>query len=372
MIIFPLSISTIMKLIAVFLPLLFLSQDLLAQIEWQILTDGPKKRVYDITEDAQGNIWFGTLQGAYRFDGSKVQKFTQKDGLSHKRVLAVAATSTNEIWFGTVKGATRLDNGNWTQLKVSDGLAGNIVMDLHSDTHGRMWVGSRNGGLAVFEGQHSKRYNSDNGLGRNGVFSFAEDSLGNMWVGNYAGKISRFDGQNWTHFQQGGTYYNPEPILYGVELALISILYQYQFVIGILPAAAIAAPFGFIPARRFAAYVELDQAQHLWFGSYGKGLFKYDGSNWTEFRPSNSGLANKRIYDILADQKGNIWVATAAGLSRFDGKNWQTIRPEKGNQFPHRWIHSIFEDSQGRIWVGTKKGVAYFSPSEDVLMSKEK
>ncbi|NNM27069.1 MAG: hypothetical protein HKO59_13975, partial [Phycisphaerales bacterium] len=46
-------------------------------------------RVFSIGEDASGHIWFGTTgQGAWRYDGTTLRQFTEKDGLDLEHIAA--------------------------------------------------------------------------------------------------------------------------------------------------------------------------------------------------------------------------------------------------------------------------------------------
>ncbi len=65
--------------------------------------------VYLILEDHHGCIWFGTDNGAYRWDGKKLDHFTINDGFSGLEVNRDAGFQdhNNHIWFGTNNGLTK-------------------------------------------------------------------------------------------------------------------------------------------------------------------------------------------------------------------------------------------------------------------------
>ena len=44
------------------------------------------------------------------------------------------------------------------------------------------------------------------------------------------------------------------------------------------------------------------------------GLAKFDGTNWTVYNTSNSGLPDNGVYSIAIDGSGNKWIGTLAGL----------------------------------------------------------
>ena len=64
-----------------------------------------------------------------------------------------------------------------------------------------------------------------------------------------------------------------------------------------------------------------DKSGNLWFGTYGGGLVKYDGRNFTHFSEKD-GLDNW-IMSILEDKDGNLWFGMGAGkVSKYDGKTF--------------------------------------------------
>ena len=47
----------------------------------------------------------------------------------------------------------------------------------------------------------------------------------------------------------------------------------------------------------------------------GGGLAKFDGTNWTVFNTSNSGLPDNYVSSIAIDGSGNKWIGTDGGLA---------------------------------------------------------
>jgi len=64
--------------------------------------------VYNILEDHQGNLWVGTDNGVFRWNGSILDHFTVNDGLSGLEINRGAGftDSQHHIWFGTNNGLT--------------------------------------------------------------------------------------------------------------------------------------------------------------------------------------------------------------------------------------------------------------------------
>ena len=64
--------------------------------------------VYLILEDKTGNLWFGTDNGIYRWNGKILNYFTVKDGISGQETNRDAGfvDHLNKVWFGTNNGVT--------------------------------------------------------------------------------------------------------------------------------------------------------------------------------------------------------------------------------------------------------------------------
>lgn len=59
----------------------------------------PSNTVYDISQDKDGFIWFGTENGLCRFDGKNFRTFTTKDGLPDNSILRVHGDKTGRLYF---------------------------------------------------------------------------------------------------------------------------------------------------------------------------------------------------------------------------------------------------------------------------------
>lgn len=65
----------------------------------------------------------------------------------------------------------------------------------------------------------------------------------------------------------------------------------------------------------------------------------------------NNGLPSNKIYNILEDRNGFIWICTDLGVSRFDGVNFVNYTSNEG--LPDNEILGMFEDQKGRIWFNS-------------------
>ena len=64
--------------------------------------EGMMSRVWTITDDAQGNLWIGTIDnGVWKSDGKTVTNYTTKNGLLIDAIWTIYKDKKGELWFGT-------------------------------------------------------------------------------------------------------------------------------------------------------------------------------------------------------------------------------------------------------------------------------
>lgn len=71
-------------------------------------------------------------------------------------------------------------------------------------------------------------------------------------------------------------------------------------------------------------YVFQDASNNHWFGSDGRGLYRYDGKTVVHFT-TKDGLCNDRIRGIQQHKSGDMLISTLGGVSRWDGKAFTTL-----------------------------------------------
>ena len=99
--------------------------------------------------------------------------------------------------------------------------------------------------------------------------------------------------------------------------------------------------------------VKVDSNGHVWVGTHGGGLSRFDGKQWQHFNVPD--LADPYVYDILFDQTSRMWVANWKGVSVYDGKTWQSYTQADG--IIDEWVYALALDQDGAVWLGTEGGV---------------
>ncbi len=301
----------------------------------------PSNLVYKVGPGPQGQMILATDRGLALWSPSPQGEILDhweiynraNSSLPDDRVLSFASQANNAIWIGTQDGLARFDGIAWQIFHASDlGLAGEQINAVAMGGAGKVWIGT-NAGLAVYDGEKWASYTSQNsGLAEDFVLSIAiEPRVGGDWV--------------WT-----GT-------LNGISrLDAASGKWQY------FPSKAFDLGAGGI------SDLMVNSSGKLWASSLGGGISVWDGSEWTHYRISNSGLPYNTVQTVYEFPAGDFWIASSipnssGGLvSRFDGEKWKNFEADITGYSGAETV-SIAQDASGRIWFATlTAGVDIYKP----------
>ncbi len=146
-----------------------------------------------IMEDADNNLWFGTLGGygdtggLSKFDGSSWTNYnTGNSGIPSNGILCTAMDNQGNIWLGFGwhgYGISKFDGSTWTNYDLSNsGIISSRIYSIHADGKGNIWCGS-DVGLSKFDGTTWENFTTVNsGLTDNYISKITEDAGGNIWI----------------------------------------------------------------------------------------------------------------------------------------------------------------------------------------------
>lgn len=250
--------------------------------------------VHAIAEDHRGNIWFGTDQGAIRYDGQRFRSYTQIHGLSSIEVgrKSVFVDHTGKLWVGTREGVFQYDPAAdslgapcFSRFQLLPSIPVNDIME---DQTGNIWFASRDKGVFRYDRQEIHHLAEQAGLGNNYGGGMAQDNAGNYWFTMQDG-ICRYDGKTFTE-------YTTEDGLGGREVWGIYIEQS-----GIIWVTARGS------TTRFDPLVPLSSPRAF-----------------TVFTPAD-GL-NCCVQSMYQDRSGRMWWGTGQGLYRFDGQHFYQVK----------------------------------------------
>ena len=90
----------------------------------------------------------------------------------------------------------------------------------------------------------------------------------------------------------------------------------------------------------------------------GNGVLHFDGKVWRNYTVKD-GLIHNRVYNVEADPKGGVWIATLRGLSHYEGGKWTSHIVDSmpiegvrnGNRYDGHKVYKLFSDQKGTLWA---------------------
>lgn len=306
----------------------------------------PHDGVNTIHQSADGFLWFGTVEGLFRYDGYRFVSYRNDiqtpSVLTSNNVLSILSTQDNKLWVGTNNGINIIDRltGITRQYHLKDFDNSDIVGCLLATRNGNVWVGTE-GGLYLYNKEDDvfmlmcdQRGNSR--VPHSAIKAIYEDQNGFLWIGTWNQGLFRYDvkNDNW--------YSMPK--------------------------------FNDINS---AHCVFMDENNTLWVGTWGKGIYRIDNpydtnkplqfQNFMIHSTDDKELSSNYIYSITKSPDTNrLWIATSQGICFCDyNQQSQTfyLLPEGKEPFPQffgRGVDNLIFDRHGNIFMTSHRmGVAY-------------
>lgn len=330
----------------------------LANKDWKVIDAfevGRDIYVRSMALDPKGkSLWVGTSAGVHEVDLNTQElrhTFTRADGLANEYVFAIYVDREGNKWFGTNGGGvSRYRDDKWKVYFPMHGLADYWVYSFAQQKSGPVWIGTW-AGVNRWRSDDAKLDTYVKELVNEWVYGIDVDQQDRVWFGTEGG-VSMFDGQqwrSWTH-KEGLGAPNEDNLPISINTGLgtrsrhdLSLLTQGE------PT--------YNPNYVFAIHV--DRANRIWAGTWGGGVSRFDGTQWTNFNTRN-GLAGNVVYSITEAEDGALWFGTDHGVSRFDGKTWQNYG--RGDGLLSENVYALAALPDGEVWLGTRGGVTRLGP----------
>ncbi len=299
--------------------------------------------ISQIVQDRQGDIWVGCVspiltslnKSVARFDGEHFAFVGAEQGFDIDNCLSMHEDHEGYLWFGGLNGLFRYDGQAFKKMKIAAGSGDRSISAIAQDSQGQFLFGYWEEG--IYKTELKKKELSGSPLKliyrRGEAFQtiFVEekkkdvlDRIGTVVVGRNSGIYFHLSEKKISDTYKGFARWHPEDGLkfYGIEDGLID--------------------------DRITDLIE-DHLENLWIATLG-GLCRFDGSTFQTFT-TEDGLPSNRIRCLFEDRQGHLWLGTDGGVAHFDGQLFQTINS------PHIGpVSQILEDRDGNFWFGTMLG----------------
>ena len=276
--------------------------------------------INQIGEDQAGNIFFVLNEkGFYQFTFDKKQPLKQFRfaKLNVKKFLfspdsLLWIVRSNSVGF-------QMPGKSFTKLLEPVSIEMNSANNIFADSQGRIWF-SADDYIYCFENEKFKSYFFNN-IGNSNIF---EDRFGNLWFSSNNG--------------------------------IYKFINQYPKVYDFPDFANTKNSFA-IPPRTHFLYK--DSKNQLWFTDQELRLYFFDSEKVHRFVLPES-LKTAKFTAICQDQDGVYWFGTyGSGVFNWNGNEFFRQIPQEKLQ--GKYITSIFADSRNRVWIGSISALPHFS-----------
>lgn len=120
---------------------------------------------------------------------------------------------------------------------------------------------------------------------------------------------------------------------------------------------------GLRPCRIFC--VLEDHQGNIWVGTIGEGVYRYDGKTFTNYT-AKDGLVSNNIFSMMQDSDKNIWFG-GMGVTKYDGTTFTSFAKKEG--FTSSDVNSISQAPDGKIWFGTRGALFHYNGEKFVTFS---
>jgi signal transduction histidine kinase/ligand-binding sensor domain-containing protein/DNA-binding response OmpR family regulator len=310
--------------------------------ESDVIGENNLNNIRQLVYDNEDNLWIGTYNGLGIFNQNKEfiflqNKLNEPGSLSKNSVKTLFKDKKESIWIGTYYGGINIWDKSNTNFKAiqrksyNTGLNYEVVSSIekHKDN---IYFGTEGGGLNIYNtsNENFTYINADNSpkLSNNNIkdLYLSKDNL--MWIGTLNSGIN--------------------------ILNLSTNTFEDDFISEDLKNEL----------KDIGVYSMVgDDQNNMWFGTFGKGLLKYNLIDKSiisyNYNEGLNSLSSNLIRTLFLDDKNNLWIGTEKGLNLLDTKGRITQFFYDSAVQSGEDILSIFQDSKDNIWVGSKSKGLY-------------
>lgn len=382
---------------------------------WRVGDAGLESSPKSIAQTPDGQIWIGTSDGLYRFDGKQFSRWVppRSARMPLHDVQNLFAARNGDLYVGSQDGLSRITGGRifvYSRLMTEPG-------PFTEDANGTVWLGK--------VGHHSDRsafcaigrtrlqcHGARDGLPCYSDFGIAIGSGAEVWTGGYAGVCRWGPHQRNKVYPLGDVNAPVTALAFDQHRSLLASVSSGSANTGLWMFRHDAWTRFKIPhlnGGRLDVWRLLNDRQGvLCIGTHGQGFYRVTNDRVDHFDHLD-GLSGDSVSDLIQDREGSIWVVTPRGIDQFfdlpitrftareglsgDAVSWLTPAPDGSilasnggfiDRISAKGAASVFSktpggerggmvfaDSTGRAWFGADAKLLMFDAKGDGRVPKE-
>ena len=326
------------------------------------------------------------------------------EGLPQNSVTSILQARDGYLWFGTMNGLVRFDGSRFLVLDKNNTpeLKNNWIERLFEDEKGRIWIGTRNAGIVLLKNGKPIRP----GIGKDNLecrlVSACQEPGGSVWLYTADGQVWRYNEgrfdvsvlglgrpSNYRSIisdSSGTVWIGADWCLYSMsskrDVGSLELPIQNSIPITRLDYLLASKTNGFWcmsdnSVRRWKdGKVSADLGSYPWktalitsacedadgnliVGTLGLGVFWFDSSGNSTRISAAQGLLRDSVLSLCFDKEGDLWVGTdGGGISRIKRRLFEVLDiASVFPQFPSQAVpQSVAADTEGGMWIGYNGG----------------
>ncbi|KPV93725.1 C4-dicarboxylate transport sensor protein DctB [Pseudoalteromonas sp. P1-9] len=328
------------------------------------------------------DLLIASSQGAFQLSHSgeilhhfKRQAGNQK-GLAENTILAIFKSQEGDIWLGTETQGLyhyrELSNAFGHIYNFKDTARSSDFYDVRSfefDASGTLWIGTSKG-IYLYSNQRFFAAESIYPSLKTFNNTFITDLTifnDNVWITSRGAGLAKFDlttGKTWL----------VKPKINNQEVESFNSVISYKGELVFSSRSQGLLTFN-TNTKQFSHFIKNNEnapehatglytdGEHLWFGSIGMGLFKYDGETLVSIN-QEQGLSSDLVFMIEKDAQNRIWAATDKGLSIVNQDMTLARIVERKHGLANNAIWALVKDNNGNFWAGTSGGLSHIQSDD--------
>ncbi len=323
----------------------------------QVDRENKNLRINTLFQDQKGFIWAGTDHGLYMYDGFVFEKIIRDTGNLGMNISCIAEDSKGALMVGTEEGLIFKKTHERFHL-LSYKLKGPVRAILDLNEYG-LWIASYGDGVYALKDSTWKRIQ---GFADNYIYSLVKHPSGIVLAGSdlglivfeikdgkYSFKLINSKSGLPDNIVRTIKNYDDNSVIIGFQDKGIA-LYNIKNNSFTIPSKAKNWSYGPVECMSMLQ-------NEFWIGTEGQGIVDFEFKGDRRLRHFNraNGFGYTKIYDLLKDREGNIWVSADNKLLVSPGEKVEVIH--NSNNFSFDSIQAITSDPDGYIWFSTNKGL---------------
>jgi ligand-binding sensor domain-containing protein/two-component sensor histidine kinase len=285
--------------------------------------------------------------------------YTVEDGLVSNPVRRIFQDSKGFIWIATWEGLSRYDGNKFTNYTIANGLSHNMVNDMFESADGKMYIAENNGVIDILQQNVIVKRAAFQPVVINQFYKtpdqrvFAATDTNGLYEiknGDFVKPLQSIPGWTYNDLIQ----MNDSLLIGGCNGSLLLLTGKLELF------SEIKQSKDLLTFKIFK-----DSKNRIWIGTNNGLKLISQGENYHHIveyavlpSPFHIPQLNKgNVNDMLEDENGKFWIATANGLVVVDPDGRSQLFTEKDG-LPSPNISCIYGDKEKNIWIGTALGVA--------------